>query len=220
MNSTKSIHKMNKFISYFITILIFCSVPVSAQNINSYSRKKMFKFGICSPKNQSLNSTVGYYNRNNIEITTTLGLDFVMSPYSKENDSIKTITISSPDYFLKVIKVEYEITRQIDNVYLQKLVNDSVSEITCVYLDSLNNIDLNKSNVALKSYARFISNQKGFKFNLLVNKNNPLTLNLVNIFFRELQKINPSINTKLIIEQTINSKFIEGIYLKAIKQKK
>ena len=82
---------MNNLILHIITILIFCSVSVSAQNINSYSRKKMFKFGICSPKNQSLNSTVRYYNRNNIEITTTFGLDFVMSPYSKEKDSIKTI---------------------------------------------------------------------------------------------------------------------------------
>lgn len=211
---------MNKLISHLGFILIFCSVSFSAQNINSYSRKKMFKFGICSPKNQSLNSIVGYYNRNNIEITTTLGLDFVMSPYSKENDSIKTITISSPDYFLKVIKVEYEITRQIDNVYLQKLANDSVSKITCVYLDSLNTFDLKKSNVATKSYANFINNQKGFKFNLLVNKNNPISLNLATVFFKELQKINPSINTKLIIEQTTDSKFIEGIYLKAIKQKK
>ena len=220
MNNIKSIHKMNKFISHLITILLFCSVSIWSQNINSYSREKMLKFGICSPKNQSLNSTVGYYNRNNIEITTMLGLDFAMSPYIKNNDSIKTITISSPDYFLKVIKVEYEITRQIDNVYLQKLANDSVSKITCVYLDSLNKIDLNKSNVAIKSYANFINNQKGFKFNLLVNKNNPISLNLANIFFKELQKINPSINTKLIIEQTTNSKFIEGIYLKAIKQKK
>lgn len=220
-NSIKliAVQLLQNFSLAFFMCFMLNNVRVCSQNSTVDAKESYCKFSVFSKNRENLPLDVFYYNAKNKIIRSTGGFSRVNACQRMLDDTVRTASVWAADYFLRILKFDYPLTNKIDTLFLTRLSNDSLSEIEGLIFNEQANIDLHKSKIALEAYTKFMTQQLRFTFNILVN-NNGEALKKAEIFLKEIVKNNAALKNKLAIEITTKTKLTDGIYLKAIRQKK
>jgi hypothetical protein len=200
------------------TCLMLNDLLVCSQNGTVDAKESYCKFSVFSKNRENQPLDVFYYNAKNKIIRSTGGFNRVNACQRILDDTVRTVSVWATDYFLRILKFDYPLTNKIDTLFLTRLSNDSLSKIEGLIFNGGGNIDLYKSKIALEAYTKYITQQLRFRFNILVN--NSEALKKAETFFKEVTKNNAALKNKLTIEITSNTKLLNGIYLKALRQKK
>lgn len=202
-----------------IVIVSFNFQTLTCQNSIADSKLKSYcKFLAFSKYRESIPLDVFYFTNKNKRIRSSSGFNSV-NFCNRQQDSIKTVSVWATNYFLRILKSDYSLNNSTDSLFLTRLSNDSLSKIEGIVFTQSSAIDLYNSKIALDEYAKFIIKQLNFKF-FIVASNNEISLKMAEFFFSEITKINATLKYKLAIEKKLNPKLSDGIYLKALRQKK
>lgn len=204
----------------FLLVLLLGCQQVKCQNSLITSETRPYKFQVRSISREELPLNVFYYTSSNKEIRYTSGFSYVSAYVGWKEDTIKTVAVWATGYFLRIMKINFNLKKARDTLFLDRLMNDSVYKLEGLIADTKNILDVYKSTVALKNYSKFMTKELKYKFVLLAHQNNLLAIKEAEFFFKELLKINPALKIKLTIEQTANPRLKNGVYIKALRQKK
>lgn len=205
----------------YIAIFFICFYTLLLSGQDTISIKpgrniEWFGFKVCSNKRQPiLCKEINYYNSSNKVIVSALNFYEARGQYKRLEDSIKTVSVLADPYFPRILTINYDVTRKIDTLYLERIANDSLYLTEGIFYNNDQSINNSLSFVALKTYGKFLKSQKHFSFTLLIQQGDIETETRAGNLYNKLLEEVPAIKGKITLEKMSNPEIGAGIYMKA-----